>query len=214
LHVSVPDLTTHLLISESLTTDASVVKSALVAYGHYLAFGVASSALVVERCTVQSNMSQEMEQRMVIADAIYGIAALVILVTGYFRVTQFGKGWEFYSHEPLFWVKMWGFMILGAASLFPTVILISRAIAAQNADASVVFQPMSDKLVKRMTSVINAELLAIGSIPLLATTMSRGVLYSELQSVPVESIGPVVTGILAIGLGAKYLRDALTWSEK
>ena len=76
------------------------------------------------------------------------------------------------------------------------------------------FQPMSDKLVKRMTSVLNAELLAIFSIPFLATTMSRGIFYTEAQNLPVEVIGPVVTGVLAVGGGIKYLTEALSWSEE
>ena len=51
-------------------------------------------------------MSAEEEQRMAIADSVYGLAGLLVLATGYLRVTQYGKGWEFYAHEPVFWVKL------------------------------------------------------------------------------------------------------------
>ena len=37
----------------------------------------------------------------------------------------------------------------------------------------------ADRLVARMTSIVNAELLALASIPLTATTMSRGIGYAE-----------------------------------
>jgi len=197
----------------SFSSSSFALSSALAAYGHYLCFGIAASSLVVERVTIQSNMSKDQETKMVIADAVYGISAALILFTGYLRLTQYGKGWEFYSHEPLFWVKMWGFMILGASSLFPTVTLIKRAVAQQKIDASE-FVPMSDKLVKRMTTIINAELLAIFSIPFLASTMARGLWYEEVQGLPVEIIGPVVTGVLAVGGGIKYLTEALSWSEE
>ena len=59
---------------------------------------------------------------------------------------------------------------MGAASFFPTTKIIQRAVAARG-DAPVA--PMSEKLAARMTSVINSELLALLSIPLAATMMSR-----------------------------------------
>ena len=68
------------------------------------------------------------------------------------------------------------FCVTGAASFFPTTKIIQRAVAKRN-DPSIA--PMSPKLVKRMTSIINAELLAICSIPLAASLMARGVGYAE-----------------------------------
>jgi putative membrane protein len=35
-------------------------------------------------------------------------------------VTEYGKGWEFYQHEPVFWVKMFLFAVMGSSSLFVT----------------------------------------------------------------------------------------------
>ena len=43
----------------------------------------------------------------------------------------------------------------------------------QNQDVAIA--PMSEELAARMTSIINAELLAIASIPLSAALMARGV---------------------------------------
>ena len=37
-------------------------------------------------------------------------------MTGYLRATQFGKGWEFYAHEPIFWLKLTLLAVAGAAS--------------------------------------------------------------------------------------------------
>ena len=51
-------------------------------------------------------MTMAEEKTMAIADAVYGLAGLGVVVTGYLRVTQYGKGWEFYQHEPIFWLKM------------------------------------------------------------------------------------------------------------
>jgi putative membrane protein len=196
--------------SAEAATGTNQVISAFVAYGHYLSLLGMVGALMFERLTVKPGMTQETEKTLVFADLVYGASAVALLVSGYYRAVQYGKGWDFYSHEPIFWVKMVFFAILGAASLFPTITSIKRfALGMQDGDA---WQPMSNKLADRMKSVINAELVMMGSIPLAATLMSRGVGYSE--AIPYQIIGPVLTGVTAAGLGFKYTKEALTWSDE
>ena len=192
--------------SAEAATGTNQVISAFVAYGHYLSLFGMIGALMFERLTVKPGMTQETEKTLVFADAVYGASAVALLVSGYYRAVQYGKGWDFYSHEPIFWVKMAFFVILGSASLFPTITSIKR-FALKDA-----WQPMSSKLADRMKSVINAELVMMGSIPLAATLMSRGVGYSE--AIPYQIIGPVLTGVTAAGLGFKYTKEALTWSDE
>lgn len=187
-------------------TGSNQIISAFVAYGHYLSLFGMVGALMFERFTIQPGMSKDDEKSLVLADATYGVSAVALLVSGYYRAVSYGKGWDFYSHEPLFWVKMIFFCILGSASLFPTITSIKRFIISDDA-----WQPMTVKLSNRMKSVVNAELLMMGSIPLSATLMSRGVGYSE--SIPYNIIGPVLTAVTALGLGFKYSKEALTWSE-
>ena len=50
---------------------------------------------------------------MAIADAVYGLAGALVVYTGYLRVTAYGKGWEFYQHEPIFWFKMALLAVMG-----------------------------------------------------------------------------------------------------
>ena len=68
------------------------VPSALVAYGHYLGLILAVLALATERLTIKPAMTMEEEDRIAIADAAYGVAGLLIVYTGYLRVTEYGKG--------------------------------------------------------------------------------------------------------------------------
>lgn len=194
-------------LSAEASTGTSQIASAVCAYAHYLSLFVMIGALMFERLTVEPGMPKEKEQTLVVADAIYGVSAVALLVSGYYRVVEYGKGWYFYSHEPIFWVKMIFFAILGSASLFPTITSIKRFVAAEGDS----WEPMSEKLANRMKSVVNAELVMMGSIPLSATLMSRGVGYTE--AIPINIIGPVLTGITAVGLGVKYSKEALTWSE-
>ena len=186
---------------------ANSIPSAFAAYGHYLALILATGALVTERMTIKPAMSKAEEERMSIADITYGGAGLLLVVTGYLRVTQYGKGWEFYSHEPIFWLKMVLLAVMGAASFFPTTKIIQRSIAMRGANPPA---PMSEKLADRMTTLINAQLLAIATIPLTAALMSRGVGYADWF--PWQA-GAALVALSLGGLGFKYVKEALDWQE-
>jgi len=59
-----------------------VVASAIVAYGHYLAIIVMVSCVLTERLLIKADMTVKDEWRVVIADSIYGVAGVLMLVTG------------------------------------------------------------------------------------------------------------------------------------
>lgn len=182
---------------------------AFIAYGHYLAIVMATACLVAERFIIKPNMTPEEESTLRNVDVAYGLSGLLSIVTGYFRVTQFGKGWSFYQHEPIFWLKVVFVAIAGSVSFFITTTIVKRAVEQRSAgDAGIA--PMSEKLAHRMTSLVNAQLLAIGSIPLTATLMARGVGYVEWF--PWEA--GLASATLALGtFGFKYIKEALDWSD-
>ncbi|CAE7236402.1 unnamed protein product [Symbiodinium natans] len=186
--------------------------SALAAYGHYLGLVLGTGCLVAERLMIKAGMSEEEEQTVLSIDSLYGLVGLLIAGTGYLRVTQYGKGWEFYQHEPIFWLKLTLAAILGAASFFVTATFIKRGLARDEAKktGSKSLAPVTEKLADRLTSVINAQLLAIGSIPLAATLMARGVLYVDWFPWQAGAL-PVV--LMLGGLGFKYVKEAIDWSE-
>ena len=86
------------LVAE-LAAAPGAIPSALVAYGHYLSFMVGTACVTAERLTIKPAMTMEEEKVMTVADTTYGLTALLLVYTGYLRVTQYGKGWEFYQHE-------------------------------------------------------------------------------------------------------------------
>jgi len=187
---------------------ASAVPSALAAYGHYLALLLSTGSLVTERLLIKDGMSEAEFDTVAIADIVYGGAGALLVYTGYLRVTEYGKGWEFYQHEPIFWVKLTLLAIMGAASFFPTTKIIQLSVSKR--DPATPYAPMSPRLVKRMTTLINAELLALASIPLSASLMARGVLYSD--SFPWQA-GAAPVALALGGLGFKYIKEALDWKE-
>lgn len=185
------------------------IAGAFVAYGHYLAMIVSTLCLTTERLTIKPGMTKEEETRMAIADFVYGLSGLLVVVTGYLRASQYGKGSDFYEHEPIFWLKLTLVAIAGACSFFVTATIVKRAIAQKDAgDAPIA--PVSPKLAARLTSIINAELLAIGAIPLTATLMARGVGYIEW--LPWQA-GAAPAVLALFGLGFKYIKEALDWKE-
>lgn len=187
----------------------SAIPSAIAAYVHYLSLFAIVACITYERATISPGMDQETEDSVAKADISLGISGLLLVVSGYYRCVDYGKGWYFYSHEPIFWMKMVAICVFGAASFFPTATIIKRAIPV--AQGKKEFEPMSEKLAGRMTTVLNAEIVMLGSIPLLATLMSRGVLYTD--NIPVQYIGPALCAVTIGGLGYKYINEAITWSD-
>lgn len=184
----------------------NAVPSALAAYGHYISLLGIVACISAERLTIKSNMTEEEEDFIAAADIGLGIWGVIIAYTGYLRAVQYEKGFDFYSHEPLFWLKIAFVGVFGAASFFNTTIIIKRAVAKRNGD----FVPMGEKLAKRMKQICNAELVAVAAIPLTATFMARGVGYSE--DIPWQAEAGLAALVFA-GLSFKYLKEAFTFED-
>ncbi len=148
-----------------------LLQSASVAYVHYLSFMVCFGALIYERISLKSNPSRQEAISMVIADIIYGIAGVALLVSGIYRVIQFGQGSEFYTQNPIFWTKIIIFALVGSLSLYPTITYVLWAIPLSKGS----LPQVTENLVSRLRLIINIELVGFASIPFVATLMARGI---------------------------------------
>ena len=148
-----------------------LLKSATVAYVHYLSFMLCFGALIYERISLKADPNRKEAISMVIADIIYGIAGIALLVSGIYRVIKFGQGSEFYTQNPIFWTKMVTFGLVGALSLYPTVTYVLWALPLSKGK----LPNVSSKLVSRLRVILNIELVGFASIPFLATLMARGI---------------------------------------
>ena len=157
------------LFRSSLPVDTFT--SASVAYIHYLSFMLCFGALIYERISLKPNPNRQEAISMVVADVIYGIAGVALLVSGIYRVIKFGQGSEFYIQNPVFWSKVIVFALVGSLSLYPTITYVLWAIPLSKGTLPQVTQ----NLVSRLRLIINIELVGFASIPFLATLMARGV---------------------------------------
>ena len=158
-----------MLLDFSLSSQ--IVKSSLTAYIHYLGIILCFSALLFERLKLKVNLNRNEAIAIIIADVVYGIAGLAILITGILRVNYFGQGSQFYTSNPIFWVKVGLYIIVGLLSLYPTITYVLWAIPLSKNK----LPKVSEKIVKRFKFIIITELFGFATIPLFATLMARGI---------------------------------------
>ena len=159
------------MILFGLVIPFDLFKSASVAYLHYLSFMLCFGALIYERISLKADPNRQEAISMIIADVIYGIAGIALLVSGIYRVIKFGQGSEFYTQNPVFWTKIIVFALVGTLSLYPTVTYVLWAIPISKGE----LPKVSINLVSRLRLIINIELIGFAFIPFIATLMARGV---------------------------------------
>ncbi len=151
-------------------SSAPIFKSAFVAYLHYLSFMVCFGALIYERINLKVSPNREESISMVCADLIYGISGLTLLISGILRVKYYGQGVDFYTNNLIFWLKIGLFVLVGLVSLYPTFTYLLWLFPLRKGE----LPDVSSQIVSKLKIIINFELLGFALIPLLATTMSRG----------------------------------------
>ncbi len=149
---------------------SSTVQSAAIAYAHYISFMLCFAALALERVLIKEAPSRKEAISILVVDVIYGLAGLILLGSGILRVLYFGQGSSFYTENPLFWIKVGLFILVGILSLYPTVtyILWARPLSKQELPTV----PLA--AVNRIRKIINVELIGFAIIPSIAVFMARG----------------------------------------
>ncbi|PLZ02518.1 DUF2214 domain-containing protein [Burkholderia sp. WAC0059] len=112
-----------------------MIVSWLLAAVHLLAFGFALASILLRsqglrRCTSTENLPAVFG-----ADNVWGIAALVLIVTGGMRAFGgFEKGAAYYLHEPLFHLKMAALVLILLLEISPMMTLIRWRAAYRRGD--------------------------------------------------------------------------------
>jgi putative membrane protein len=140
---------------------------------HLLAFGLGLWAVLARGTNLRRLAVGVGEVRSVlIADNVWGLCALMLLVTG--GVRAFGgyeKGTDYYLHQPLFHLKMTLFVLILLLEVAPMVTLIKWRVALARGAA---IDTARATLFARISHV---EGLLVLLMVIAATGMARGVTF-------------------------------------
>jgi putative membrane protein len=137
---------------------------------HLAAFGMAA-ILAMEFALVRPGIAPEQVLRLRRMDGIYGLLAGLILFIGILRVTGGAKGQEFYTENPVFWMKMAAFAIVAALSVQPTIRIYYWW---QQTKGGGFFSAPADEIA-RVRTFLKAQAAVFVTIPGFAAAMARGV---------------------------------------
>ena len=145
----------------------------LLAAIHLLAFALGFWAVLARGTAFRRLAVGAGEARDVLmADNMWGISALVLLVTGGMRAFGgFEKGTDYYLSQPLFHLKMTLLVLILLLEIAPMVTLIKWRIALGR---KVAFDTGRAKLFARISHV---EALLVLLMVVAATGMARGVMF-------------------------------------
>jgi putative membrane protein len=140
---------------------------------HLLAFALGFWA-VLTRGTAFSRLATGSGdvRRVVLADNLWGIAALILLVTGGMRAFGgFEKGTDYYLHQPLFHLKMTLFVLILLLELAPMITLVKWRIASARGKA------LDTGRAKLFARISHVEALLLMLMVIAASGMARGVTF-------------------------------------
>ena len=147
-----------------------MVFESILAYVHWLAIFTMVVFLASEAalCRVEW-LNARVVERLAKVDMVYGISAVLVLLTGIARTYWGAKGMGWYWSNPLLHVKVTLFVVVGLLSIKPTIVFLRwrkalRATGALPAEAEV-------RSTRRIV-MIQAHLLPV--IPLAAVFLARG----------------------------------------
>lgn len=136
----------------------------LTRYFHFAGIMVFSFALITEHGLVKAEVSGRRMQRLAVVDAVYGVSAAVVLITGLVQWLWVGKPAAFYTQNPLFHIKLTVFIVIALLSVYPTVFFAKR----RKTGAETVRVP------KPVIMLLRLELLLLFVLPMLGVLMARG----------------------------------------
>jgi putative membrane protein len=146
-----------------------MIWTALFAYAHLLAAGIAGALLVAENWLLARPLDRRQLQLLARADLGYLLAVIAVVATGMARAS-FGAGLRHYLANPLFLLK------LGIAAAWILAALVAAGqIAAWTREArpAPTFAPLSRDLERlRVLLALQVGLLAL--LPLPAALVARG----------------------------------------
>lgn len=144
---------------------------AVLAYLHIAAILMVTVFLTSQAALLRTEwLNAAAVRRLARVDLIYGIAALVLLATGFARTWWGIKGFGWYWSQPLLHVKVTLFVVIGLMSIVPTM-RYRRWVKALDAGQGLPAE--ADVRATRKLVMWEAHLLVL--IPIAAVCLARGI---------------------------------------
>jgi putative membrane protein len=141
----------------------------LLRYTHFISIFAIVGALSCENVLLKKSLTRVELSRMAKIDAVYGVAAVVLLIAGLtLWLGGVGKPAVVYSKNWIFHLKLGLFVAIGLLSIYPTVFFLKKR--KGNPTDQVIVLPS-------IFWMLRLELALLVVIPLLAGLMARGVGY-------------------------------------
>lgn len=139
----------------------------ILRYLHFTSIFAIVGSLVSEHLLLKNSLSRRELDRLSKIDAVYGLAALVLLGVGMtLWLGGIGKPTDFYSKNPIFHVKLTLFVLIGILSIYPTVFFLKNRKGDPEEEIAVP---------KGIFWSLRLELLLLLVIPILAGLMAKGI---------------------------------------
>ncbi len=144
--------------------------SAVVSSLHLLALAIGLAAVFLRGRALKGRLDADGLRRLLAADNVWGVAAVLWLVTGLLRA--FGgleKGTEFYLRSPLFWTKMALFLLIILLELRPMVTFIRWRIRLGRGEE------VDTSVAPRLYTLNHVQMALVVVMVFVAGMMARGV---------------------------------------
>ncbi|EHK66233.1 DUF2214 family protein [Achromobacter arsenitoxydans] len=148
-----------------------MLADAMYAWFHYLAIFVLVVVLTAEAVLLRPDLTAAAVKRLIIYDRLYGVSAILVLVTGVLRLTLGAKGAAFYMSNPWFHAKITLFVLIALCSIPPTLTFLRWARQTRQQPG---FVPALPEIKRARRWVMIASHLFI-FLPLFAVLMARGI---------------------------------------
>ena len=144
--------------------------SAVVSSLHLLALALGLPAVFLRGRALRGSLDAEGLRRLLAADNVWGLAALLWVATGLLRA--FGgleKGSEFYLRSRLFWVKMALFLVVLLLEIRPMVTFIGWRARLRRGE------PIDRRAAPALYTLNHIELAIVVVMVFVASLMARGI---------------------------------------
>jgi putative membrane protein len=144
-----------------------------LAFLHHATAFLVFAALMVELVLLRGELTLASARSVLRMDALYGIAATVLLVVGLLRVFYTEKGAAYYFASGSFLAKLGLFIVVGLLSIYPTVKYLSWRAPLREQRLPV----LDPQVIRKVRMLVHLELTLLVVILVLAPMMARGIWF-------------------------------------